>query len=91
MKRPSAEDPKRGEGPSVRAKELLEVPVKWLILVFSDQAERERSNHFLVPLLNVMNSERSCGLEGIRARSVELKPLVTTATFAGPPVKRPDA
>ena len=56
-------------------------------MVSSDQSKRERSNHFLVPLLKVMNSERSPGLEGTKARSIELMPLVATATFAGPPIR----
>ena len=40
-----------------------------------------------MPLLKVMNSERSPGLEGTKARSIELKPLLATAIFAGPPIR----
>ena len=40
-----------------------------------------------MPLVIVMNSERSSGLEGTRACSVELKPLETTAILAGPPIR----
>ena len=87
MKRPSDDAPKRGGGPSVRANESLEVPVRWFKEVFSVQRKRERSNHLLVPLVIVMNSERSSGLERTRAYSVELKPLETTETCAGPPIR----